>query len=148
MATPSQPGSIRTLEMAHVLFTDIVAYSRFPMDQQHEALQHLQEAVRETKEYARAKASDQLIRLPTGDGMALVFLGDVEAPVRCALELHRILRRRGIIPMNHSNNGRTSSAESEEGRLRLNENALSFDTYPTPSGTARVPQVRECAGTQ
>jgi class 3 adenylate cyclase len=63
------------------------------MDEQDEVLKHLQEAVRETKEYARAKASDQLIRLPTGDGMALVFLGDVEAPVRCALELHRILRR-------------------------------------------------------
>jgi eukaryotic-like serine/threonine-protein kinase len=83
----------RTLEMAHVLFMDIVAYSRLPMDQQHEALNHLQEAVRETKEFAKAQSSDQLIRLPTGDGMALVFLGDVEAPVRCALELHRILRK-------------------------------------------------------
>jgi class 3 adenylate cyclase len=79
--------------MAHVLFTDIVAYSRLPMDQQQQALLHLQEAVRETQEFARAQASDQLIRLPTGDGMALVFLGGVEAPVRCALELHRILRR-------------------------------------------------------
>jgi serine/threonine protein kinase len=90
---PSDLSSSRTLEMAHVLFTDIVAYSRLPMDQQQDALHHLQEAVRETKEFARAQASDQLIRLPTGDGMALVFLGDVEAPVRCALELHRILRR-------------------------------------------------------
>ena len=79
--------------MAHVLFMDIVAYSRLPMDQQEQALLHLQEAVRETQEFARAQTSDQLIRLPTGDGMALVFLGDVEAPVRCALELHRILRR-------------------------------------------------------
>jgi class 3 adenylate cyclase len=79
--------------MAHVLFMDIVAYSRLPMDQQQQVLLHLQEAVRETKEYARAQSSDQLIRLPTGDGMALVFFGDVEAPVRCALELHHILRR-------------------------------------------------------
>jgi serine/threonine protein kinase len=90
---PSDCSSSRTLEMAHVLFTDIVAYSRLPMDQQQDALHHLQEAVRSTQEFARAQASDQLIRLPTGDGMALVFLGDVEAPVRCALELHRILRR-------------------------------------------------------
>jgi serine/threonine protein kinase len=89
----SDSGSSRTLEMAHVLFTDIVAYSRLPMDQQQQALVHLQEAVRSTQEFARAQASDQLIRLPTGDGMALVFLSDVEAPVRCALELHRILRR-------------------------------------------------------
>ena len=94
MAVPSSDsGSSHTLEMAHVLFTDIVAYSRLPMDQQQQALLHLQEAVRQTHEFARAQAGDQLIRLPTGDGMALVFLGDVEAPVRCALELHRILRR-------------------------------------------------------
>src|ERR1017187_8883037 len=86
-------GSTHTLEMAHILFTDIVAYSRLPMDRQHQALRHLQEAIRATQEFARAQASDQLIRLPTGDGMALVFLGDVEAPVRCALELHRILRQ-------------------------------------------------------
>jgi eukaryotic-like serine/threonine-protein kinase len=63
------------------------------MDKQEQALLHLQEAVRATQEFVRAEDSDQLIRLPTGDGMALVFLGDVEAPVRCALELHRILRR-------------------------------------------------------
>jgi hypothetical protein len=51
----------------------------------------------------------------------------------------------GIVPMNHSNKDRTSSAESEEGRLRLKENTFPFDTYPTPSGTARVPRVGECA---
>jgi serine/threonine protein kinase/tetratricopeptide (TPR) repeat protein len=93
LPSPPDSGSKHTLEMAHVLFTDIVAYSRLPMDQQEQALLHLQEAVRETREFARAQASDQLIRLPTGDGMALVFFGDVEAPVRCALELHRCLRR-------------------------------------------------------
>ncbi len=92
-APSSDLGATCALEMAHVLFTDIVAYSRLPMDRQHQAQRHLQEAIRETREFARAQASDQLIRLPTGDGMALVFLGDVEAPVRCALELHRILRR-------------------------------------------------------
>ena len=52
---------------------------------------------------------------------------------------------RGIVPMNHSNKDRASSAESEEGRLRLQENTLSSDTYPTQCGTARVPRVRECA---
>src|ERR1035437_3176027 len=51
----------------------------------------------------------------------------------------------GIVPMNHSNNDGTSSAESEEGRLRIKENTLPFDTYPTQSGTARVPRVGECA---
>ena len=51
----------------------------------------------------------------------------------------------GIVPMNHSNKDGTSSAESEEGRLRLKENTFPFDTYPTQSGTARVPRVGECA---
>src|SRR5215467_16405970 len=52
---------------------------------------------------------------------------------------------RGIVPMNHSNKDGASSAESGEGRLRLKENALSPDTYPTQCGTARVPWVDECA---
>ena len=52
---------------------------------------------------------------------------------------------RGIVPMNHSNKDGASSAESEEGRRRLEENTLSSDTYPTQSGTARVPWVGECA---
>jgi serine/threonine protein kinase len=88
----SSPSS-RTLEMAHVLFMDIVAYSRMPMDQQEESLRHLQDKVRGTSEFTRAQASNQLIRLPTGDGMALVFFDDPEAPVRCAFELGRILRQ-------------------------------------------------------
>jgi len=79
------------LEMAHVLFMDIVAYSTLPMDYQHRMLHELQEAVRETREFIRAQSEDQLLRLPTGDGMALVFFIDPEAPVRCALELSRIL---------------------------------------------------------
>ena len=51
----------------------------------------------------------------------------------------------GIVPMNHSNKDRTSLAESEEGRLRIKENTLPFDTYPTQSGPAGVPRVGECA---
>ena len=51
----------------------------------------------------------------------------------------------GIVPMNHSNKDGASSAESEEGRLRLKENTFPFDTYPTQSGTAPVPRVGEGA---
>jgi hypothetical protein len=81
------------LEMAHVLFMDIVSYSRLHMDQQQRVIHELQDAVRNTSEFARAQSADCLIRLPTGDGMALVFFGDPEAPVRCALELTEILRK-------------------------------------------------------
>jgi class 3 adenylate cyclase/tetratricopeptide (TPR) repeat protein len=85
--------SSRTLEIAHVLFTDIVGYSKLPMDEQELLLRQLQDAVRHTTEFTRVEASDELIRLPTGDGMALVFFGDAEAPVRCAVELGSSLRK-------------------------------------------------------
>src|SRR5215472_5038698 len=90
----SAPGSHspHPLEIAHVLFMDIVAYSTMPMYQQGRFLGELQKAVRNTAEFIRASAEDQLIRLPTGDGMALVFFRDPEAPVRCALELSQALR--------------------------------------------------------
>jgi hypothetical protein len=55
---------------------------------------------------------------------------------------------RGVVPMNHSNNDTKPSAESGEGRLRLKENTLPFDTYPTQCGIARVPRVGECADKQ
>ena len=79
------------LEMAHVLFMDIVAYSKLPMEEQRSRLRTLQEVVRTTEEFARAQKKDRLLCLPTGDGLALVFFGDPEAPVRCAVELGRAL---------------------------------------------------------
>lgn len=82
-----------TLELAHVLFMDIVAYSKMPMEQQDRAIRGLQEAVRGTEEYRRAQAADQLITLPTGDGMALAFFGDAESAVRCAQELSTALQQ-------------------------------------------------------
>jgi hypothetical protein len=83
--TDSQRPNTPSLEMAHVLFMDIVAYSALHMDRQQQLLHDLQEAVRNTSAFNRAQAEDQLIRLPTGDGMALVFFRDPEAPVRCAI---------------------------------------------------------------
>jgi class 3 adenylate cyclase len=80
------------LEMAHVLFMDIVGYSALKMDEQRRRVSELLDLVRLTTEFERAAASDELIRLPTGDGMALVFFRDPVAPVRCAMELSRQLR--------------------------------------------------------
>jgi len=79
-------------EMAHVLFLDIVAYSRLPMEQQADVLRRLQELVRQTPEFPRAQKAHRLITLPTGDGMALVFFNDPEAPARCAVELAQAIR--------------------------------------------------------
>ena len=90
MATPSFAGR---LQIAHVLFVDVVSYSVLPMDQQEQTLRALQEAVRSTDEFIRARDSDQLISLPTGDGMALVFFNDAEAPAHCAVQLSLALRK-------------------------------------------------------
>ncbi len=79
--------------MAHVLFMDIVAYSRLPMDQQQQMLLHLQEAVRETQEFAAAQKQRSTHSTAYRRWHGAGLFGDVEAPVRCALELHRILRR-------------------------------------------------------
>jgi serine/threonine protein kinase/class 3 adenylate cyclase len=79
----------KRVEIAHVLFMDIVGYSIASMDQQRRMLRLLQNSVRKTAEFLRSKANDELISLPTGDGMALAFFGDPEAPARCAVELAR-----------------------------------------------------------
>ena len=85
-------GSQQGLEVAHLLFMDVVGYSLLPMDRQTQVLQHLQELVSNTAEFRRAQASGELLSLPTGDGMSLVFFRDLMAPVQCAVELCRALR--------------------------------------------------------
>jgi eukaryotic-like serine/threonine-protein kinase len=97
--TESSPSSAPCLEMAHVLFMDIVTYSQLPMNEQTRLIGKLQQIVRNTADFARAQKRRQLLRLPTGDGMALVFFGDAEAPVRCALELGRVLREHGDLKL-------------------------------------------------
>jgi len=74
-----------------VLFMDIVGFSLLPMNEERQLLRDLQKTVMGTADFVRAQQKNQLISLPTGDGMALVFFGDVEAPIRCALELGRTL---------------------------------------------------------
>ena len=80
------------LEIAHVLFIDIVGYSKLLTDEQSEALQELNQIVRNTEAVREAGAAGHLIILPTGDGMALVFTGSVERPAECALEVSQALR--------------------------------------------------------
>ena len=80
------------LEIAHVLFIDIVGYSKLLINEQGEVLQQLNQIVRNTTQFRMAEASGELIRLPTGDGMILVFLHSAEAPVQCAIEISEALR--------------------------------------------------------
>src|SRR6476661_1696739 len=87
------------LEIAHVLFIDIVAYSKLLTDEQSEALQELNQIVRNTEAARAAEAAGQLIILPTGDGMALVFTGSVEGPAECALEISQALHAQPSLPV-------------------------------------------------
>src|SRR5439155_19837459 len=86
-------GSIQS-ETAHVLFMDIVGYSDEEMPVQRRLLEELQELVRGTGEFRRAEGAHELLRLPTGDGMALVFFRDPVTPLQCAMQLSRALRER------------------------------------------------------
>ena len=87
------------LEIAHVLFIDIVGYSNLLTDEQSEALQELNQIVRNTEAVRQAEAAAHLIILPTGDGMALVFTGSVERPAECALEVSQALRAQPSLPV-------------------------------------------------
>src|SRR5207244_12006956 len=89
----------KRLEIAHVLFMDIVGYSRLLTDEQSEALQELNQIVRSTEAAREAEAAGALTVLPTGDGMALVFNGSVEEPVDCALEIRHALRAQPSLPV-------------------------------------------------
>src|SRR4029453_18209549 len=80
------------LEVGHVLFLDIVGYSKLLADEQKELVQELNQIVRRTEQFRAAEAEGKLTRLPTGDGMVLVFTNNPEAPVECALEISKALQ--------------------------------------------------------
>ena len=80
------------LEIAHVLFIDIVGYSKLPINQQSELLRLLNQIVRSTEQFRLAERANTFVRLPTGDGMALVFFTSPDAPVKCAIEIARALK--------------------------------------------------------
>src|SRR6188472_583482 len=80
------------LEIAHVLFIDIVGYSKLSINEQHAAVEELNQIVRATEQFQKAEAASRLLKIPTGDGMALVFYTSPEAPAHCALEISRMLK--------------------------------------------------------
>ena len=81
------------LEIAYVLFIDIVGYSKLVTSEQRRLLELLNQIVRETEHFRAAEAKGRLITVPTGDGMALVFYNTPEAPVECALEVSTRCKR-------------------------------------------------------
>jgi TolB-like protein/Tfp pilus assembly protein PilF len=83
-----EPNSVLQLEIGYLLLIDVVGYSKLLVNEQVELLQELNQIVRSTPSFRIAEAKGRLIRLPTGDGMALVFFRSPEEPAQCALEIH------------------------------------------------------------
>src|SRR5207302_2150004 len=89
---PSEHSSEVKFEIGHVLFIDIVGYSKLLINEQSEQIQKLKQIVRGTEQFRLTDAEGKLLRLPTGDGGALVFRTSPEAPVLCALEIAKALK--------------------------------------------------------
>src|SRR5207253_1020538 len=89
---PEVQSSDVKLEIGHVLFIDVVGYSKLLITDQSEQIQKLREIVRGTEQFRVAEAEGKLLRLPTGDGGALVFRTSAEAPVMCAVEVSKVLK--------------------------------------------------------
>ena len=89
--TAESPADVK-FEIGHVLFMDVVGYSKLLITEQGELIRELRQIVQETEQVRLAETKSMLMRLPTGDGMALVFRNSAEAPVRCALEISQALK--------------------------------------------------------
>jgi serine/threonine-protein kinase len=87
------------LEIAHVLFFDVVGYSKLLVNEQRAVVEQLNQIVRKTPQFRKSEAAGKLIRIPVGDGMALVFFQTPEEPVQCAMEIARALRNYPRIPL-------------------------------------------------
>src|SRR5437762_4326596 len=87
------------LEIAHVLFIDIVGYSKLSINDQHARVEELNQIVRASQQFQKAEAGSRLLKIPTGDGMALVFYKSPEEPVKCALEISQFLNEHPRLPL-------------------------------------------------
>src|SRR5213595_3019187 len=81
------------LEIAHVLFLDIVGYSKLSVNQQHAAVEELNQIVRTSEQFQKAAAANRILKIPTGDGMALVFYKSPEEPAQCAFEIAKEVQK-------------------------------------------------------
>src|ERR1043166_2133219 len=96
---PADATSDPKFEIGHVLFIDIVGYSKLLINEQRLLREALNQIVRNTEQFRAADSAGRLIKSPTGDGMALIFYGSPEEPVECALEINRALKGRADLPL-------------------------------------------------
>ena len=116
---PPELSSDSKFEIGHVLFIDIVGYSKLLIEEQKERLGQLTKIVLGTAQ-VRDSTDEQLVRLPTGDGMALVFRHSAEEPARCALEIAEVLRKHPEIPVRMGiHSGPVSEVTDVSGRSNI-----------------------------
>src|SRR4026208_650990 len=89
---PTEVSKEIELEIAHVLFIDIVGYSKLSVNEQHARIEELNEIVRLSEQFRNAEAANRILKIPTGDGMALVFYKSPEEPAQCAFEISCALK--------------------------------------------------------
>lgn len=97
MPTETAPNS--KFQIGHVLFMDVVGYSKLLIDEQTKLILELKDLVQRTVQFRKAQAKNCLLRLATGDGMALVFRDSPESPAHCALEINRAVQKHGSLPL-------------------------------------------------
>src|SRR5881409_1722713 len=116
---PARPSPEAKFEIGHVLFVDIVGYSKLLIEEQKERLNQLTEIVLATAP-VREATDEQLVRLPTGDGMALVFRRSAEEPARCALEIAEALQKHPELPVRMGiHSGPVSEVKDVSGRSNI-----------------------------
>jgi adenylate cyclase len=114
------PNTNVRLEIAHVLFIDIVGYSIRPTDEQQALVDRLNQVVRSSDEFNRAAAAGRLKKIPTGDGMALIFHDSPEQPVECAVEISRVLKHHLDLPVRMGvHSGPVSEVTDVNGRVNV-----------------------------
>src|SRR3982074_1297212 len=96
---PNESKKEIELEIAHVLFVDIVGYSKLSANEQHARINELTEVVRLSEQSQKAEAANRILKIPTGDGMALVFYKSPEEPAQCAFEISRALKDNPRLPI-------------------------------------------------
>src|SRR3954468_11292267 len=115
---PEEPKANQRLEIAHVLFIDIVGYSTRLTDEQRGLVDGLNQAVRSSDEFNKAAAAGRLKKIPTGDGMALIFHDSPEQPVECAIEISRVLKHHPDLPVRMGvHSGPVSGITDVNGRV-------------------------------
>jgi TolB-like protein/class 3 adenylate cyclase/Tfp pilus assembly protein PilF len=117
---PAESKQDSPLEIAHVLFIDIVGYSKLLTTEQRERLQELNRIVRDTEQFRAAEADGKLLRIPTGDGMVLAFFTSPDAPVRCAVAISRALTGTAHLPLRMGiHSGPVESVEDVNDKVNL-----------------------------